>query len=512
MALLIGKGRACRKFEHSLNRYEGHRKPKEREARIQEAVRFFHQNASSRFVPSKLRGSLQFKVVALQYRLGKEYPAAEPDHEILNELMKAAREWKPDHELTDEETQKLLDLAKYPESAKILLQNRSMLVNFFKWSLKNHLSVKVFVEFPHLTEKLSRSGLRMRAGSTKGEEMEVVEAPGKKDVRILVEGKPVSFLKGHRVVDLTHGVQKTVDQICEEFKQKNKVEGALTWFKGRGVCNWDAHQLSPVDKAGRAVEPLDLDRDDWYKQLPEREHLTNEEATEKFGFPCDGSQYVFTVVATRTRNKLDTYGSHSFYRLGIPDGEGGYIYTHGWGKFTKEFPNGLRDLLSILCGPKLATIEYPDNNDQYTHRQKIEKHFAISREKGIECVDEARQDLIDAQNDNLAFQILNHNCTDMIADKLTRFVGEEEGKMFEMGFLDLELVGIMGVIVKINRKAPFWFQNIFFYALAFLLGGFRKIRLIQRDGEEKIISIMKDPPWKRRFNHPGVLFRHEGVL
>lgn len=511
MALLIGKSRACKKFENSLNRYERHRKPKNGDAKIQEAVSFLNRNSSSRFVSRKQLNSLRFKVAALPYRLGKQFPTDEADPEIFTSLLEHARQWRPNKELTAEEIQKLSELAKYPESAKIILENSFMRVNFFKWSFVNNLSVKVFVEFPALTEKLSRSGLKMRLGATGGEEMEIVEAPGKKDVRILVEGKSVSFLKGHRVVPLSHGVMKTIDQICEGYRQKNKVEGDLTFFKGRGVCNWDPHKQSPVSLEGEPLEPLDLDEENWYKKLPMKEHLTNEEATEKFGFPCDGTQYVFTLVATRTADKLNTFGSHSFFRLAIPDGEGGYDYTFGWGKFTKEYPKNFKDLLSILCGPKLAVIEYPDNNEQYTYREKKEIHFPMTMDNGIECVESIRQDLIDAMQDNLAFQILNHNCTDWVADKLTRFVGEAEGKLFEMGFLDLELVGIIGLIVKINRKAPYWFQNIFFYALSAVLGGWRKIRLTQVNGEEKIISIMKDPPWKRRFQHPGMLFRNAQV-
>jgi hypothetical protein len=515
MDLKIGKNKACFNFEKRLDRYERHRKPKDVDVRIQQAADFLSGVSSSPFVSKKRLEGVQLKVAALKYRTESLKPLEQADPELLQSLRERAKTWKEGHivftdkELTMEENAILAELARYPESAEIILNNRQHLKNFFKWALLNRLSVQVFVEFPHLTEKLSRSGLKMRMGAYHGRHLEIVTTANMKDVTLVMEGKPVSVLKGHRVVHFPNNVEKTVDQVFDVFRNKNTDEGMLTFFQDKGVSNWDSHQQSAVDTVGNAVDLIDLDRDDWYKMLPMKEHLTNEEASEKFGFECDGSQYVFTIVATRTADKLNTFGSHSFFRIAIPDGNGGYDYTFGWGKFTQRYPQSVIDLLGYLCGPKLAILEYPDNNEQYTYRQKKEVHFPMTFENGAACVESLRKDLRNARNDNLAFQILVHNCTDWVARKMSKYVSEEAGTLFEMGFLDLEIVGIMGLIVRIMRKAPQWFKNIFFFCLGVVLGGFRKIRLTKSNGEEKIISIMQTPPWKRKFQHPGVLFRKE---
>ncbi|MFV0340269.1 MAG: hypothetical protein ACK5MA_06540 [Parachlamydiaceae bacterium] len=513
----IGKNKACFIFEKGLDRYERHRKPKNVDAKVQRATNFLNSVSSSWFVSKNRLESLRLKVAAMKYRTGAQKPLEHADPELLQRLTERAQEWKTknitytDKELTKDDLEILAELARYPESAELILNNKRFCKNFFKWSLLNRLSVQVCVEFPHLTEKLSRSGLKMRLGTYQGKHLKVVARAHSKDVSMVMEGKPVSLLKGHRVVHFPNQVDKTVDQVFDVFRKKNQDEGMLTFFEETGVTNWDPHQQSPVNPEGDAVDLIDLDKDEWYKALPMKEHLTNEEATEKFGFECDGSQYVFTVVATRTADKLNTFGSHSFFRIAIPDGNGGYDYTHGWGKFTQRYPQSVMDLLGYLCGPKLAVLEYPDNNEQYTYRQKKEVHFPMTFEKGAACVESLRKDLRNARNNNLAFQILVHNCTDWVAKKMGKYVSEEASALFEMGFLDLEITGIMGLIVRIMRKAPQWFNNIFFFGLGIVLGGFRKVRLTKSNGQEKIISVMKTPPWKRRFQHPGVLFRNEAI-
>lgn len=507
--------KACKALTNTLNSYETHRSLKDSDSKVQAAVSFLNQASASKSISKKVVNNLQFKVAALKYRSGKELPQERANSKILSKLIEKAKEWKKDQivyeneeELTEEQLNVLEEFARFPDSARAILKNSFMLENFFKWALLSKLSVRIFVEFPFITEKLCRSKMRMQLGAFNGEHLNLRERNGKKDVTITMEGKQVSILKRHRVVSFSYGVKLTVDRIFEIFKLKNKDESFLSFFEDEGICNWDAHQLSPVDAMENAVNPIDLEKPDWYLSLPMREYLTNEEATEKFGFNCDGSQYVFTVVGARQTNKLNTFGSHSFFRLGIPDGNGGYHYTHGWGKFTKRYPQNPLHLASFLCGPKLATLEYPDNNEKY-ERQKIERHFPMTMEKGLACVDSLRRNLVNSRNNNLGFQILVHNCTDWVAKNLRKYVSEEAGRMFEMDFLELEPSGLMGGIVKIMRKMPKWFNDIFFFCLALVLGGKKKLKLKRKDGSRKVVSVLKTPPWKRKFQHPGVMFRRQ---
>lgn len=459
---------------------------------------------------------LNFKGAALLYRAGSRYggedPLLNPDLKLLAALRESAEKWKAKQifydspVITEAENQFLEQLATYPRSAALLLKDPVGMDHFFKWSLRNSLSVQVFVEFPEITKKINVCLLRNRIGAYQGKALQCVEKDGCKEVTLLMEGKPVSLMDGKKKVEFSHGLTLSVDQVFEVFRQKNYHEGYLAFFDD-GVRNWDAHRLGPVKADLSIAKELDLDQAEWHKQLPMKAHYTAEEASLLFGKPLDGKNYLFTLVATRQTKSLNTFGAHSFFRLLIPDGKGGYDYTFGFGKFAETYPQNMWHTFTFLGGVKKAKIQYFDNNEQYTNRQTRELHFLLTPDKGEACVESVRQDILSARQGLLAFQILVHNCTDWVCHKIKHFVDDPVAKkIFAMHLTDLEVQGPFGFIMRTAKKLPERFNRLFFRVVAVLIGG-KKERHVMKKGRIKPISVARKRPYEREFQHPGMLWR-----
>lgn len=502
-----------------LDRLESTRiKPSQNEgvvAALVSARNLIHRAMKDPFTSKKRLKELKVRVLALAYRLGNASQGEErlstPDERFLKALREKASHWKKrqlccnGEDLNGKDLERLQEMACYPKLVEFLLGDPLHLSRFFKWSIVNHLSSRVFAEFPALTVKIDRSNLKSRIGAYGGNGLEYKQG----DVTLLFQGKPKSILEGGLKIELSNHVALTVDQIFQQFRRKNLDEGYLTYFED-GVANWDPHEMGPLNGYTGKIDRIDLNRTDWHKQLKERRHFTADEATSHFGIACDGKNWIVTIVATRCDRRLDTFGGHAYYRLLIPNGDGTYFYTHGFGKFAKRYPQNGRESKGMLAQPVEATIEYPDNNEIYTQRQKKEFHYSMSEEKGKAFLESVRLDIWNAWQGNLAFQILVDNCTDWVVEKVRKYVGIQESELFDVPFLKLEPRGFLGSIAKILRKAPHWFTNLFFYCFLFFLGGHKKMILTDPENKKRVVSVLKTPPWKKVFHHPGLAWQAAG--
>lgn len=466
------------------------------------------------FTSRKKCRKLEGKVLALSYRLGEANGGVdklpEPDVDRLDHLKIRALSWKKKHVvfgddpvLTPEDEEKLSELSRYS-----LICSHVDLDRFFKWTLMNKQSVDLFVQFPTIVKKINKCLLASRVGTFGG--LELVNNDGEKDVTLLMESNPVSILDKRTEIEFAKGLQVRVKDVFKGFKNKNYDEGIYTYFKNEGVVPWDPNAMAEADASGKA-RPIDLsDPDNWYKQLRMKDHFTAEEATEKFGLPCDGTNWVLSMVCKRQIKELDTYGSHSFLRLAIPDGEGGYHHTYGIGAFSKLYPQGALDAASFLFMPKERTMQNPDNNEIYTNRETFEKHYSLDSDKGKECLESFRKDIEDAQAGRSVFQILRWNCSDWGVKKIRKFVGKEESELMDISYLELAPKGPLGTLLKVLRNTPGWFRRFSLNVIAFVGMGWWGMTVTKRDGTEKTYRVLSTPPWgedrQDHFHHPGSVF------
>lgn len=380
---------------------------------------------------------------------------------------------------------------------------------FFKWTLMNNQSVDLFVQFPSLVERINKCLLSARVGTFGG--LDFVDNEGEKDVTLRMESNPVSILNEKEKVLFAKGLHVRIKDVFESFKKKNTKEGIYTYFKDEGVVPFDSFAMSEADSSGKAT-PIDVaDKENWYKSLRMRERLTKEEASIRFGVPCDGTNFILSIVCASQIKELDTYGSHSFLRMAIPDGSGGYDYTYGMGKFSKDYPKGALDGASFFFMPKKGAIQYVDNNEIYTNRRKLETHYSLDSDKGKACLESFRQDIEDAQAGRLVFQILRWNCSDWGVKKIRKFVGKKESELMDISYLELSPKGLLGTILKTLRVKADWFQRFSLNVIAFIGGGWHGMTIKKANGTEKTYRVLSSPPWgedrANKFHHPGKVFQ-----
>lgn len=493
MGIFLSARRACR----TLDRYES---SKDQGVDLKKFQKIANRASRSCLVSRAVKKALNGRVQALAYRQGKAH--AEPGD--MQAILRRAEEWKGrqtgfnnQKELTAEDKDQLTALLGYKDYLPYVHWDK-----FFRWSLLNRQSVDVFVQFPHVVDRLSRSLLSSRIGVFGG--LKYTENEGKKDVELPFGDKHVSILNGKERITYASGFTKRIDKIFKSFGKKNFVEGSFTYLKEEGAVAWDSFAMGYLDKYGNP-QVIDLNLKDWHKQLPLLEkNISAEEAKRRFGVNCDGKNWVITLVCKTSATNLDAFGSHSYVRLLIPNGDGTYDYTYGWGTYSEKYPQNFLHGLTFLFCPKKGTLQYPDNNEIYTHRDTLERHFLMTPENGKACLASFLKDLKKARKGKFTFQLLIKNCSDWGVKKIKKYAvnGENESHLMDIQYTDLKPKGIFGVIMKILRAVPDCFRRAFLYTVAVILGGWKK---------RGKVSVLDTPPWdkKRHFHHPGKVFQDQ---
>lgn len=512
MGIFASTSRACR----LLDKLAEHRIPKlgkdpknkavDHVAQFKKFQKYADKANKSFFVGKKTKFAINQKVTSLAYLLGAVRGGKDKEEAgDIDHIIAKAAQWKKkqiffgkDNDLTDLDIQKLKDIASYKDYLPYVNWPR-----FFKWSLHHNLSIDMFVQFPPVVQKVTESYIESRAATFGG--LEFVEKKGSKDVKLLIDGKLTSILNGKRKINFKSGLVTTVDKLFKSFANKNLVEGSYTYLKDEGIVPWDSFKIGYTDNYGH-VDSVDLKQADWYQKLPMLEKgITKEEASERFGIDFDGNNWGVTLVCKRQSKNLDTYGSHSYLRLLIPNGDGTYDYTYGWGLFSKKYPQNFLHSLSFLFQPKKGTVQYPDNNEIYTSREMIEIHHEMTPENGLRCIKSMGRDIKKARKNKKVFQILIKNCSDSALKKIEKYAvdGAIKSHVIDIPYIDLNPKGVFGGIMKVLRLAPDWFRRAFLFTAALFLGGWKSMH----EGNKKI-CVLDTPPWdlKRPFHHPGKAF------
>lgn len=462
------------------------------------------------FVSKTLKRVMQLRACSLAYRSGTLYPLREPDASLKAELIKKASAWKSKMRrsptLTPEEERQIETFSCYQKYASALVKDPVQLEKFFKWALLNGLDVNIYVQFPKTAEKIYRS-LHKGLGAFGGKHLHFEQGVEKKDITMDIEGRRISILNPSAKILLSHGLTMSVQEILDHYGNKNYDEGFLCFFE-EGLCNWDSNAQSPVGPDRKPVKPLDLEKERWWEGLRMKAHYSVEEAVKTFKLPLDGKNYGISMVAKRRTPKLNTFGSHAFFRILIPDGKGGYDYTFGWGKLAARYPQNILDTAKNYLGaPQLAIMQNPDCNEANPDREEKAVHFVMSEAKGAACLDYIKSLILLSRKGLLVFQILVHNCTDLDHYIAKHFIDDPKARdLFKMPLNHLEVAPPFGWIMTVSRKLPYKVNQLFFKLIAILIGGHRKLYTLKK-GRLKEISLKAKPPFERFFQHPGMLWR-----
>lgn len=510
---------------------------------VQQKVDFYHYLRAAHAIENRLLAlnsekaqqvlhRLQQRVAALSYRLESVNGGLDKtdvrSNAILKSLNKLANSWKQEQASFEQscsmslENQALQSVCRYPKFVSLLFTDTRLRDAFFDWVVRDHLAVDIFVEFPALQEKITKSSLQSRIGRLGGTALklrkkttlgEAGEEWQEKSVTLLMEGREVSLLDERLEVTFRGNYKLTVGQIFETFSRKFKEVGNLEFFS-EGVTNWNTHKLGWWDEDRKEHKAIDITHEHWWKQLPHLETIGAKEAYERYGVFLDGVHWVVAAYATRGSRTLDFENTHAFFEIAIPKSQNEYQIFH-FGKLGIYFPTNFIENISCLCEIMEATVAYPDENIFYTSRQHTLYPFALTAAQGQKLMKLIRDDIQKSRAGDFVYQIESENCAKWTHEKLVDVLGEERvPNLYRMSLLDTEPTGFVGKVFNFVKSLPRTIQAKALTRLHLPFGAWRG-KWIFTKGQKIWVSVMSHEFWHTAEIYlPAMLHaqRESGVL
>jgi hypothetical protein len=484
---------------------------------------------------------LAYRVTALKYRIESPNKGLEPEKEyddlLYEKLIPFAAESKRKSPISVEKTLvekdkvKIKEACRYPKFARQLLKSRALSENFFKSIMRDNTEVCLFIQYPALFERLKTSYLIPRIGrfsqpmlrlekkTTQNGFEKVVTLPF-----LSVDGvKRINILNESAEITLQHGWKLTVKKICQIFSEKNENPGDLEFFGSVGIANWNSRELGTfkanefnkraapngmidlIKKVflnfpkNKEYELIDLEKEEWWKQLPVFEEFSKEELEKRNQIVLNSGEWLVCANSARSSINLDLDDRHGYMELFIPQPNEKY-HLFPLGKFAENFALTWAEKLSMLVNTVKAKIAYPDENEYYTQRQHASYPIILSRAKGLELMGLIRSDLIKAREGNIVFQFGAENCAHWVQSTLELIKDIKIQNLFIYPLLQCNPVnGLIKRLFTIIRKAPENWQNKLLNVIDKILGSWRGLQ-IKENG--KLV-------WKSHDTNP---FRKDQVI
>jgi hypothetical protein len=466
---------------------------------------------------------LKRDLVALLYRIEENNGGlsnSSVSNDQLISLIEAARSWKSsqvvfhDSLLSQDDIITLHEACHYSAFVDIILSNQKLLEKFLIWALRDRISIKTFIEYPSIAQKINDFDLNGRIGRMGGNLLKVVNVQNSEDgsiqkiVTLPFEGRDISILDEKRYVLFKGNYALTIQEIFEEFAKK-RYGGSNLEFMAEGIINWNSFHWGWWDESAQKYQLIDLEASDWWKQLPVLEVLSLRNAREKFGTHLDGRQWNVSAIATRERATLDFEGAHAYSSIAIPQGNGKYA-VYPFGKFAMKFPETLTKALLNIGHTSDATVAYPDENVYYTHRQRSRFSFAINEQQGLVYMDSIKKDMLLSRAGNLVYQIETENCAKWAHQKIEEIVGHHRiPNVFQMPFLNSEPHGFMETVFAGVKSFPESWHVPTTVIIHFLLGGYKGL-WIWEEGRRVWKALTHHSFWNDTIiYHPSMLHKQQ---
>lgn len=510
---------------------------------VKKFLKIAAENSGSADLQNLFRELAQ-RLTALQYRMESENPieAAQPaSSELYEKLLAYALQSKQknplfvEKELNQRDREKIQEACRYPKFVKLLLKSPEMRDFFLKSVIRDRADVDIFVEYPHLFEKLKNCYLIPRVGRFSKRLLQIEKQEGKEKIVTLPfwtkEGvRRINILDESAKVTLKEGWTISIKETFEVFAKKNGDHGDLELFSSTGISNWNSRELGPLiprsSEAAHAEEVRDfssisssltyiknhlpspvqffewlglfikkeyrrilLSQEAWWKQLPVFETLSMEEVKQRNPYvsiwdPSTGDfkavpnrmrkgEWLISANSNRTTADLDLDDRHGYMLVYIPQVDGSYN-CYPFGKFAERFAQGFIDKISFLVGTIRAKVVYPDENVFYSQRQHASYPMVYSHEWGLFAMNLIRLDMIKARENNLIFQFGADNCAHWVQSVLEMIKGIKLPNLFIAPILQSDPSNIvMKKIFTVVKQMPEKMRSSMLYLVDFLFGSWR---------------------------------------
>lgn len=453
---------------------------------------------------------LKRRYTALLYRLESingGLDSACPSEEVIQKLFDLATDWKHNHVIiiekmiTEKDRHKLIDAAQYPEFVALLFEDQELKNAFMLWSLQDKNAVAPFIQFPGIQEKLVDCALSGRIGRQGGNTLRIKKEyneEGSVRLKLLtlpIEGQDINILDGNHLYTFRGNYTLTINEMFEVFRNKKTYIGNLEFF-AEGITNWNNHRLGWWDADKQVYQTIDVDKPEWWNQLPIFEVLSKKEAQQKYGWHLDGSHWNAAATASRGSASLDFERTHAYLEMAIPLPEGKRYAVYDFGKFADQFPANHFETLSMFCRNVHAVVAYPDENVFYSHRQHAYHSFCLTSEEGKKLMNLIKRDILHSREKNFVYQIESENCAKWTHELLEKILGEEfVPNLFKMSLLHTEPVGPVAKLFELIKKLPQKFQTKVLTTLHLPLGAFKGTWIVE-NGKKVKKSLTNHPFWE----------------
>lgn len=428
------------------------------------------------------------RLVALRYRLSlSEVGISRDEQEPLPlNIYQLASEWKSGQEhfdnkiLSSEDHRLLRRLSNYRQFLPILEKDVQLREEFFNWMIRDHLDPAIFIEFPAIQEKITRSNLQMRLGRHGGRDLRLVHNQEITEVTIPIEGKPQNIVNPLKTITFKGNYSLNVADIFEIFKNKNLDVGNLEYM-GEGIINWDAFKLGYWNNDLGAHITVDLSQARWWEQMPSFEILSARQVSSRYSLEeIPANSWIVIFHGTREQLNLNYDKSHAFLEIAIPKGESFAIYALG--KYGTKFPSTFFETLSSFCDVMTAAVAYPDENVFYSQRQHGSFPIILTSDQGARLMEKIAGDIQAAREGHFVYQIESENCAKWVVETVENIVEDDQiSQLFKIPLLETEPEGPVAHIFNLIKKLPAKIQNWTLTRAHYLLGAWKGRWVKQND-------------------------------
>lgn len=433
------------------------------------------------------------RVEALRYRAEGVNGGADKTEglQISGDLKQHLSEWKrtrtfyadAQKPLTARDEKVLREICRYESFASLLLKNPSLREGLFDWAIKDNNQVSLFVEFPSIAGRLTSLALAKRVGRFGGKILEMVKEE-QKLVTMRFEGRSVSILDESQVLSFKGGGKWSIREIFDEhFGKKDEKIGDFEVFGDSGVSCWNAHELGYYSPAIQDYVRADLEKEEWWKELPVFEVIEAEELERRTGLAIKEKRpwAVATAKATREYPCLDLDRCHGFMGAALLQPDGRY-QVFDFGKYPIKYPVTFVEKAFFVAATVLAKVEYPDTNNFYSERQTAVHAKEANEAQGRELMRAIAEDLKKARAGRLVFQFGGDNCAFWLHDLFSKIFGQTDNlyrmPLFQTELSNTALKTLIGIGVVLPKQLSLLWMTFLMQALGYKKG-------IMIDGELK---------------------------
>lgn len=470
---------------------------------------------------------LKFRRISLLYRIeslngGKNPVLEEGKH--FEALMEAAEKYKKGEPilwrapLTAKNIEFLRRASRYEDYVEPLMQEKELLKRFFEWVVRDGLPPEPLIEFPANAETIESHLLCGRIGMLGGDQLKIHKVRSKgveeKILTLPFEGKEISVLDKEKKVIFRGDYILSIKEIYELFRDKPRRFVDVEYF-AQGVMNWNAQHLGYWIPREERYSVINLDQNEWWRQLPPLEIISQEEALERYGPWVNGINWAVSAKAARQHCNLNIEKCHAYLEVAIPFKDGLY-YVYDFGKFARHFPYGVVDNMRMFTITTPATVAYPDENIYHTARQQVGYSFEMNHYEGLILMEAIRQDIKQARDGNMIFQIEAENCAHWIQTHLEEILGKKKvPNLFRAKLSKSEAYGLLGRFLNFVRSLPDIYHTPMLLLIHYPFGPWRGQYVVDRTGKKVFKSLNRTAFWSDVIVYMPAFLHHqfeEGIL